>query len=304
MDDMPGDIRDRSCLNHRDILGLDFIRSPGSYYYRTHYRQGLRSHIMEVLRFEALENETKGIVVNGARYYPRAEPIKMLRIFKVRFPTLTQAEEELHRVRIITAYLAPHHIGRPGEFLGHYFTGGKWEILLCGLQEYVKGEILDPWGLLDQSHLTAILCDMGIVNREEGGEWRDQWLCGFRERAGSLVGRLKQMIAEAHHVPDLAGVGNLLVTRTGNIKLVDINNISCVSLDSRISLDDRGYPVCDKSIEALFLLEEKLVGETDLGGDPIYSVFLDPGRMKEVRSVEKAFYLSMAAKEDESQCRT
>lgn len=292
---MAEDIRDREHVSHEDILGLNFIRDPGIFVYRRHYRQGLRSHIMEVLGSEALENETKGIIIDGSRHYPRAEPVKMLRIFRTRFNTLREAGEELKRVKIIAAHLAPDHIGRPGEFLVHYLMGGEGEILLCGLQEYVKGEILDPWSLLDSDHLTGTLCDMGLEDSENAAMKRDRWLHSVREQARSFVGKLRQMIIEAHHVPDLAGIGNLLVTGTGNIKLVDINNISRVSFDSQITLDDRGYPVCDKSIEALSLLEKKILGRTNQGDDPIYKVFLDPERMNEVRAAEKAFYLSMEA---------
>jgi hypothetical protein len=292
---MAEDVRDQAHLNHDDMLSLNFIRDSGTYFYRRHYRQGLRSHIMEVLGAEALENETRGIIIEGSRHYPRAEPVKMLRIFRTRFNTLREAEEELKRVRIITAYLAPDHLGQPGEFLVHYVMGGKGEILLCGLQEYVKGEILDPWSLLDSDHLAGTFCDMGFEDSENADMKRDRWLRSVREQARSFVGKLRQMIAEAHYVPDLAGIGNLLVTRTGNIKLVDINNISRVSFDSQITLDDRGYPVCDKSIEALSLLEKKLLGRADHEADPIYRVFLDPERMKEVRAAEKAFYLSMEA---------
>lgn len=56
------------------------------------------------------------------------------------------------------------------------------------------------------------------------------------------------MVAEAGHIPDLAGAGNLIITGTADIRLVDINDISPISLDSSIYLDEKGYPVCDKSI--------------------------------------------------------
>ncbi|MDL1960036.1 MAG: hypothetical protein LWW99_11905, partial [Deltaproteobacteria bacterium] len=90
------------------------------------------------------------------------------------------------------------------------------------------------------------------------------------------------------------GAGNLILTRSGNIKLVDINNVSRVSFDSIISLDDRGYPICDKSIEALSLIEQKLLGRFLLRTDPIYDTFLDPERVKEVRALDEEFQLSMA----------
>ena len=54
---MQEDIRDRPHLNHDDIVGLNFIRNPGFYFYRRHYRAGLRSHIMEVLNPEFLQKE-------------------------------------------------------------------------------------------------------------------------------------------------------------------------------------------------------------------------------------------------------
>ena len=77
---------------------------------------------------------------------------------------------------------------------------------------------------------------------------------------------------------------------SGEIKLVDMNNISRVSFDSQIRLDDRGYPVCNKSIEALSLLERNLLGRCIDTGDPIYGHFLDPQRRKEVQAREEMFY--------------
>ncbi|MDY6987764.1 MAG: hypothetical protein SWQ30_06875 [Thermodesulfobacteriota bacterium] len=294
---MPVDIRDEPYIGHSDILGLNFIRDPGVYRYRRHYRQGLRSHVMEILSPQAVKNETRGVMVDGSRRYPRAEPFKMLRLFRARFKSLKDAKAELTRVKLITAYLAPDHLGRPEEFLVEYSPSGKGEILLCGLQEYVRGQILDPWSLLNKDHLVSILNDMGCDGAGKAGREGDQWAHLVREEAASLVQKLKQMITEVHHVPDLAGIGNLIVTPKGGIKLVDINNISKVSFDSIVNLDDRGYPVCDKSIEALSHLEKKLVDRHAPEHDPIYKVFLDPERMKDVRAAEKAFYLSMETRE-------
>ena len=100
------------------------------------------------------------------------------------------------------------------------------------------------------------------------------------------------MARKAHHVPDLAGIGNILVTADAQVKLVDINNISRLWFDDRIRVDDKGYPVSDKSIEALSLLEQHCTGGTggvDLENDPVYQMFLDPQRMQEVRRLEKTF---------------
>lgn len=120
-----------------------------------------------------------------------------------------------------------------------------------------------------------------------------QRLRKIRKNAQNFISKIKQMIMETNHVPDLAGVGNLLLTKSGDIKLVDINNISSVSFDNDIKLDDRGYPVCDKSIEALFFLERKLSAGSSRIDTPPYKTFLDPERMKEVRVIEKKFHESM-----------
>jgi hypothetical protein len=101
------------------------------------------------------------------------------------------------------------------------------------------------------------------------------------------------MILEVNHVPDLAGIGNLLLTREGDIKLVDINNISHVSFDPQVRIDDRGYPVCDKSIESLSLLEQGLLKKPLREDDVIYKTYLEPGRMEEVKAIEKEFLLAM-----------
>jgi len=284
------DIRDKAYLNHKDILDLNFIRIPGIYYFRRYYREGLRSHIMEVLRTGDVEKETKGIIKDGIKLYPRAEPLKMLRIFRTKFGSLKDAEEELRRVKIIAKYLAPDYLARPEEFLVNYIKGGKLEILLCGLQEYVKGELIEPWGNLDDDHLISLLCDMGVENSIM---INSQWTHKIRKNAQNFISKIKQMIMETNHVPDLAGVGNLLFTKSGDIKLVDINNISSVSFNHSIKLDDRGYPVCDKSIEALFLLEQKFLGRTSHRDTPPYRTFLDPERMKEVKAIEKEFHESM-----------
>jgi hypothetical protein len=292
---MPGDIRDKPYLIHKDIVGLNFIKDPGIYFYRRHYRSGLRSHIMQVLNPEDVEKEKKGIIIDGFRWYPRAEPLKMLRIFRKRFNTLKDAEEELKRVRIIQTYLAPDYLAMPGEFLVDYSRHGKGEVLLCGLQEYVQGQILDPWGLLNRDHLASLRYDMGFDNTEDSVRTSDQWIRSVRERADNFIKKLKKMIAETGYVPDLAGAGNLILTRSGNIKLVDINNVSRVLFDPVINLDDKGYPVCDKSIEALFLIEQKLLGRSSLRTEPIYDTFLDPERMKEVRALDEEFQISKAA---------
>ena len=117
---LPDDIRDKPCLDHDDILKLNFIRNPGRYHFRRHYRAGLRSHLMEVLNPEDVAKEKSGVVVDGLRMFPRAIPLKMFRIFRRRFKGLSEAKEELRRVRIVESYLGPDHIARSSEFLVHY----------------------------------------------------------------------------------------------------------------------------------------------------------------------------------------
>ena len=291
--DTSEDIRDRPYLSHQDVLRLDFVRDPGVFFFRKHYRTGLRSHIMEVLDPAEVEKETNGVEVDGMMLYPRAEPLKMLRIFRTRFESLNDAEQELKRVKIVQTYLGPDHVARSQEFLVDYAVHGKKEMLLCGLQEYVKGELLEPWGYLDKPCLISLARDMEGEADEDEAVTDNHWVQGVQEKTEKFVTKLKQMVLEAGHVPDLAGVGNLILTRSGEIKLVDINNISNVSFDATIPLDDRGYPVCDKSIRVISLLEEKLLGRSPTEDDPIYETFLKPGRIKEVKALEEKFHVSM-----------
>ena len=290
---MIDDIRDKLYIDHKDVLGLNFIKDPGTYIYRRHYRQGMRSHIMEVLDPKDVENEVKGIVIDGLKLYPRAQPLNMLRIFRTRFNALKNAEEEVRRVKTIEAYLFPDNLARSSEFIVDYVRQGKRELILCGLQEYVKGAALEPWSHLGKDQMASLLYDMVFEKVDDPVMITDRWIHIMREKAENFIGKIKQMIMETNHVPDLAGVGNLFLTRSGDIKLVDINNISMVSFDPIIHLDDRGYPVCDKSIEALSLLEQKLLGKTLQSNDIIYKTFLDPIRMKEVQAIDKEFHRSL-----------
>lgn len=290
---MQEDVRDKSYLNQEDVLKLNFIREPGVYIYRRHYRQGLRSHILEVLSQEDVENEKNGVIIDGAKWYPRAEPLKMLRIFRTRFKDLQEAEEEIGRVKTIESYLGPENFAKSDEFLVDYKMDGKRELILCGLQEFVQGAILDPWDRLDDSHLISILRRISFETYEDAESIGDSWVREVREKSEVFIGKVKKMILEAKQVPDLAGIGNLLLTPSGEIKLVDINNISRVSFESSISIDDRGYPVCDKSIESLSLLEQGLLQRPLQQDDIIYKTYLEPSRMEKVKVLEKEFLRAM-----------
>ena len=74
---------------------------------------------------------------------------------------------------------------------------------------------------------------------------------------------------------------------------MDINNISEVSLGPDIVLDDKGYPVCDKSIEAIWMLEKGLLDTPVDDTDPLYKLFLDPNRVKAVRYFEEKFHSTL-----------
>jgi len=280
------DPRDKLRLTHEDVVAMNFVRAPGIYVYRRHYRAGLRSHIMQILLREDLDRERTGVLRDGVRLFPKARPLKMLRIFRTRFKTLREAEEELVRFKIIEAHLAPLHMARSNEFLVDFTGGGQREPILCGLQEYMEGETINPWNRLDDEELASL---RNRMPNQAAPECQREWIADVRAQAGSFVLQVKQLISRAGYVPDLAGSGNLILTPLGLIKLVDINNISKVSFDSSIPLDDRGYPVCDKSVEALSMLEKNLAGRHVDPGDEVYRVFLDPHRMEKVRELERRF---------------
>ncbi len=290
---MAVDIRDKPYLGYDDVIRLNFIRDPGAYVYRRHYRQGLRSHIVEVLGPDDVEKERKGIVIEGTRWYPRAKPLKMLRIFRAKFNTLKETLEEIRTVKIIEKYLAPDHLAVSDEFIVDYFNDRRRDFILCGLQEYVEGEVLDPWGIIDRSYLAELLSSMPVEGQVVSKMNMEPLPQKLQNKAEGFIGKVKKMILEANYVPDLAGVGNLLVIPAGDIRLVDINNISKVTFESTIPIDDKGYPVCDKSIEALSLLEQKLLDRPIDMEETIYGTFLDPRRMKEVRALEEDFRFSM-----------
>ena len=290
---MTVDLRDKPSLRHDDIMKLNFIRTPGGYFFRRHYRTGLRSHIMEVLKRRDWEQEKNGVVKDKLTWFPKARPVKMLRLFRSRFRSRDEAEEELRRVKVIEAYLRPNHLAPSEEFLVSYEIFGQMELLLCGLQEYVEGEIVDPWTRFDNKHLAFLFTRMDPENQKESVIETDGWIITVRKKVKYFIEKIKEMILEVELVPDLAGIGNLLLTCNGDIKLVDINNISSVTFGTTIQLDDRGYPVCDKSIEALYRLEQDFVGPSDYSESNIYKTFLDPQRMKEVNAIQEAFHHAM-----------
>jgi hypothetical protein len=288
---MEPDIRDRPYLTHEDVLGLNFIKDPCPFIFRRHHRTGLRSHVLQVLDPLDVAREKEGIIQDGVRWFPKAKPIRMLRLFRAKFDGLARAKEEIRKVKIIETFLGHPYFAKSEEFLAHYRLHTFLDILLCGLQEVVEGEILDPWSPGEGDPLKPLFKRFPSPIHPQGPHGQAS---KAKAHIREFIERVKRMILEAGHAPDLAGVGNLLLTREGLLKLVDINNVCLVRFDSTILLDDRGYPVCDKSVEALYLLEKKVFG-VSRKSSLIYTHFLDPGRMREVRQIERRFHDSMRA---------
>jgi hypothetical protein len=290
---MTQDVRDKISLIAEDVVRLNFIRQPGKYVFRRHYRQGLRSHIMEVLDPVDVAQEKNGVVSDGIKWFPRAKPLKMLRIFRTRFVSYPQAREELRRVIIVASYLGPSGYARSSEFLVSYQREDRYEILLCGLQEYIEGLNIEPWGFLNAERLADNLLRPRLGSRSMPVIEKSALVSRIRTSSEAFVRHVKNMISSTGLIPDLAGDGNMILTDAGDIKLVDINNISPVSFTPDIYLDDKGYPVCDKSVEALFEIEKSLAGQPPDTSDRLYKTFFDPERMLSVGAIEKEFHRSL-----------
>lgn len=277
-------------MNEDTVRALNFIRPSGRYVFRRHYRQGLRSHILEVLDREDVSREKQGIVSEGIKWFPRAKPLRMLRIFRTRFTDRRQADQELQRVMMIARYLGPDCYARSSEFLVSYQKEKQYDILLCGLQEYVEGLPLEPWGFLNPDRLAENLIRPGIGGQKSTEKDRATLIETIRRNAVDFVDRIRKMIDETGHIPDLAGDGNLLLTEDGLIKLVDINNISRLLFDDTVGVDDKGYPVCDKSVEALSQLQLNMASQRIDPADGLYRIYLDPDRMSAVQDIEREFH--------------
>ncbi len=287
------DIRDKSIIRHEDVIALNFIRDTGDYVFRRHHLNGLRSHIMEVLSSRDVVKENQGVYVNGIQRFPIARPLKMLRIFRKRFSGFEEILDEINRFQIVGRYLTSTHLAMSEEFIVDYRIGNYQDILLCGLQEYVEGECLDPWSVQKDNCLENLA--EKLAERPGQGESfsKGRLIQKIEKSVESFVTQVKKMIREEQCVPDLAGNRNLLVTLEGNVKLVDINNISYISSDGCVLIDDFNYPVCDKSVEALSLIELKLLGHKIEKNDPVYISLLNPERLREVDRLAGRFHQAM-----------
>jgi hypothetical protein len=248
---------------------------------------------MEMLDPDDVIKQNRGKIINGTLFFPWAVPLKMLRIFKTRFDSLTDVFEEVQRFKIIEKYMPSDSYAKSEEFIVDYMWNGNRDFILCGLQEYVAGEILNPWETTGINQLENFFASISVNSRNTLGMTTDQLVTRFRKKVENFIKSVKKMILESNYVPDFAGLENLLVTPGGDIKLVDINNVSRVSFGPDISLDDKGYPVCDKSIEAISILEQKLLDKPIDKNETLYKIFLDPLRMRAVSNLEKKFHGSL-----------
>jgi hypothetical protein len=290
---MSEDIRDKLSIDHEDVIRLNFIRADGPYVFRRYYRNGLRSHVMAVLLADDVTAETKGVIIGGVRWFPKACPVKMLRVFRRRFEQIDAVFAEIKRVKFIETFLTHRYMARSDEFIARYGRTGKGDFILCGLQEYVFGTELNPWHPFRLRDLPEILTSLAMGSQCHFPPDLGDILNVVQGSADRFIHGIKTMIRESGHIPDLAGEGNMLLTPSGDIKLVDINNISKVGFTPEVYLDDIGYPVCDKSIEALSLIEGHLLNRAPDMGDPVYEFYLAPDRMARVRDLDKAFHQSI-----------
>ncbi len=282
------DIRDRAFLSGNELASLNFIKNPGPFVFRKFYRTGLRSHIFEVLHKEDVEKESTGEIIDGIRMFPRARPGKMFRILRTRFETKARALEEIKKYSLLLSCLGPGLIAASNEVIVDYTGTGQRQILLCGLQDYVEGEILDPWRLKGDDYLHGLFRTMPDKLPDQTDRIEKA-----RAEIELFVKKIRSMISRTGYIPDLAGFGNLILTPGGKIRLVDINNIVEIRLDGPVPLDDKGYPSCDVSVHVLSILETKFLKTQVPPDDPIYRVFLSRERRQAVKNLEKRFYMNM-----------
>lgn len=281
----PEDIRDRAHLSGSEVQKLNFVNDSSRYIFRKHYRSGLRSHIFEILAAQDVLKETCGEIIDGIRLFPRARPKKIFRILRNRFKSTEAVFLEIKKYRMLLKFIGPEFIAQSDEFIVDYTGTETNQIVLCGLQEYIEGEILDPWRLLGKGYL------QDLFKPYIHGEPHLQALVHkAKKNIAKFVKRTREMITDTGYIPDLAGVGNLVLTPDGVLKLVDINNIVKIKLNDSILIDDKGYPSCDVSIEVLSILEQKILQKEIHMDDPLYRLFLSPGRKRRVKALEKEFY--------------
>jgi len=272
-----------------DISALNFIRNPSPYIFRRHYSRGLRSHIFWLLLPEDVAREGKGEIREGIRIFPKALPNKVLRIFKRDFACLQDALAEIQRYKIMVSFLAPENMAQSEEFAVTCMTSSGSKILLCGLQDYVQGNVFDPWGEIHPGRHSDLFQNMEIPGDRDLAA---AFFRKIRDSAAQFVCRIRKMVYETGLIPDLAGVGNIRLSTAGDFCLVDINNVSAVTFSPEISTDDKNFPVCDKSVEALSLMEEKLLGQSPDMSEKLYQTYLSAERKARVMEIIRKEFVS------------
>ena len=283
------DIRQRPHLSGDEVKALNFISGSDKFIFRKHYRSGLRSHIFEILHAKDVTLESEGCIMDGIRSFPRARPVKMLRILRNRFSNKAEVFREIEKYRILLKWLGPELIAGSEEFMVHYTGTGTPEILLCGLQEYISGTVIDPWRMATIGGIEEIISVFDLTPEAEV-----KVLKTARQHFIRLVKSVRQMIHKTGFIPDLAGNGNLMVTASGNVKLVDINNIVEMEPMSEILIDDKGYPSCDVSVQVLAMLETSVLKKAPNENDSLYRIFLAEDRVRKVKALERTFYKELS----------
>lgn len=292
----PDDIRDLDTITHEDVLGLNFIRKPSPYHFRGHFREGLRSRIIQVLDPLDVRAETRGLMQADIKRYPLARPLKMLRIFRRPVSSLKDITGEIVNYQIIQKHLPSAYYAASSEFLVDYEKKDKREIVLCGLQAFVEGEALDPWNPGMMESVKSYYRSLAPCGHAEPETFAARKVTILQQHTRAFIQHLKNMARASRRLPDLAGVGNILYTASATIHLVDINNISEILARDDIPIDDKGYPACDKSIEALSLIETGVLGHPVDENEEFYRFFLNPERMQRVKEIEQRFHAGMAAR--------
>lgn len=287
---LANDIRDKGTISHEDVLDLNFIRKPSPFYFRGHFREGLRSRIIQVLDPRDVRAETHGLMHQGIRRYPMAQPLHMLRIFRKPISSLRDITDEIVNYQIVQKHLPAAYYASSSEFLVDYQKPDNNEIVLCGLQEFVEGEALDPWNPDILGSIRSYYRSRAPRDQTDPDTLTDRKIGILQQHTKAFIHHLKNMARNARRLPDLAGVGNILYTASATIHLVDINNISNIPSGEAIPIDDKGYPACDKSIEALSLIEKGVLGHPVDMQEDLYRFFLSAERMQRVRDVEKVFH--------------
>ena len=257
------DIRNKNRVEHEDMVGLNFILDEPSYVFKYHRNQGLRSHVVQVISPNDYRAETEGIEVNGRKEFPRAVPDYVFRIYRSKIEP-EEAMEDIKKIKVVREYLK-ENMAYSNEFIASYKKNDgaqeNYETILCGLQEFIKGDIIDPWFCVPESY--------------------DD---NFKKETIKAIDRVKECIHETGYIPDLAGRGNFIYGKRG-VVLTDINNINKVDFSSYIYIDNKGFPIVDTSIEALSELEKAVKGSVD--SDLIYEHYLEPSRKSKCLQLRK-----------------